>query len=208
MHENSITFRHSVYFLRCISNFHQIPKDQKENISVKDILNLPDTFTATSGYVEDETLYLTEKFNTDKNNFNNAGMIVLSEYLKHKSIIMDHINILPDIKHQQKLSLFKLRLNESVLDISLNYSEFSAHIGEPKRDNFKLGELHKDEEIRITFNGKNDLYKQRYYLYFDFIFLNFVSVKSIHFLPPAKISKTLMIHGDKLKHVKLLKELY
>lgn len=206
--DKTISFTKPVFLLRCISNFRQIPKQDRALHPVKDILTLPQSVLSNSGYIEKEILYLNEKFSGSQKDFQNAGMIILTEFLKDKSIHMNHIDILSDMTFPRKFSLYKLQIVENQLEISLNYSENKALIGQPRRADFKLAELNQGEAVRITFNSKNDLYRQRHFLYFDDLFMDFLPVHGIEFLPPSKIKRDMPLPITFSNHVKLLKTLY
>lgn len=204
----TISFSRPVYTLRCISNFHQIPKQERGKYPVKDILTLPESMTTNSGYIFGETLFLNEKFLTENNAFENAGFIIFTEFLKDKSIYMNHIDILGDTAFPRKFSLYKLQMVEDILNINLNYSENKSLIGQPRRADFKLAELKQGGAVRITFNSKNDLYRQRHFLYFDDLFMDFSPVQRLEFLPAASINRDFLLPLHSLHHTKLLKTLY
>lgn len=203
-----ITLIRPLLFLQIYANIWNIPKDKRNDVSVKEILTLPDRYISEAGYYGDGVLYLNDSLREQEEKIINSGFIVMVDFLKHRFAGMDELLWFSDAKHPRDAGIFTLQMKEEKLNLSLDYSGNKYIIGDPARADLRFGELGKSSSLRFTLNSKNDSHDQRKYLWFDYLFSGYEYVSDIVFDSANRLVAAKVIPHSVAKEVSMLKDIY
>lgn len=203
-----LSLKHPVLFLQVFANLRDIPKDQRGNYKVKEILTMPESIISETGYFSEGVLFLQDDLRRSEEKLLSSGFVVLTDYLQTRFAGMEDILLFHDAKHPRNAGIFKMQMNGDNLSLSLNYSDNRYTIGDPARDDFRFGELHQGDSLRFTLNSKNDSHDQRKYCWFDYLFCGYEYVNEIVFDSKSKIRIPKRIPAKPNKKVELLKDIY
>lgn len=173
MKQKQLIFKRPVKVLQVFRMIYEYGKDEKSFEDRKDKLAWKE-IQSGNGYVAKQILYLPAIIQHDKK-FTNCQLITIEDEAditpRHEWKIVNGKyergnNHCFDLRHPRSYEIF--RFHNHPLELSLNYSHSS--IGDPPRDNFKLGNLDIEKAVEVKINGKLDTSRGRYYKEQYFIF--------------------------------------
>ena len=181
-------------------------KELKSFEDRKDFSKWKSKIISKSGYVENNTAYLSKgKIKAPLN----GNTILLIDYNRLEDYEKEENHILNGdiVSSVLSWSILKFKKKDRI-EVFLNWNYWE--LGNPKREQFKLGDLKENQPLEIKINGKRDFSfasrRERVFLEKNFIITYLGKVEKIDFLSEDKLKKEKLIPVER-KLVNLLKNI-
>lgn len=178
-----VVFKKPIRVIQVFRNINIYGKKDKSFDLRKEEL-LWKSIQSKSGFVSEDELYLPEQILTNPD-FNKSDLITMeddnnyqpftSQHLQDTKIISfgnkPFLNHCFSLTRPNQIDIFELRFKEE-LELHLKYGYFE--VGTPKRENFKLCDIKKNQAVEVKINGKTDfsltsrrdrVFKEQHYIY-------------------------------------------
>lgn len=209
------------HIIQVFRSFRQYGKAQNEPGYRARLTDWPEHLASSSGYLEGDTLCLNSSAADFSREMEQSSVIVLADYHPEQSHPLKTLRgpsqnecyaMLGRGERVLRYELFDLHRTEAAFELVFNYSDHASLIGRPTRGDFKVGELHVQQPVRVTVNGKSDATltgrRARTYNFYDYIFLYLGICTDVRTLPWNGVRIRKPVPVAQARRVDLTKVLY